>query len=554
MPSKLSSTNSKKTSVVRNAAFLMAATLICRVIGLLYRSPLHNIIGNLGDGYYSYAFEWYNIILLVSSYSIPMAVSKVMAERIAVGRYKSTYKIFKTSLIYVLIVGTAGALLAYFGAPLMLSGQENAILALRVLAPTILLSGILGVFRGYFQAHNSMTQTAFSQVMEQIVNAIISVLAAWAFTRPFVGNMAKTGEYGAAGGTLGTGVGVATALIIMVILFFQRTPVRNKLLYNDPDEREETFGSAFGIIFAMVTPVILATCVYNVSGVIDQRIFTSLMLLKGVDDQEISVQYGLFGYQVKPLLNIPIALASATSTALIPSIATHIAKRDKKTAIARIDESVKFTMVLAIPCSIGLCILSYPIIRILYPSIDAFSAALLLSLGAVSIIFYCLSTVTNGVLQGLGKPSVPVRNSALALMVNVIFVIVSVSIWDIDIVGVLFSTVAYAVTASLLNSLSIRNRIKYRADFKSTYLLPLAAAAVMGVVVGAVFWVPFILFRSVLDNRIMIAALTFVSVILGMVVYVIAYARFSRKNEAELRAMPAGKYIVKFLKVLHILK
>ena len=175
----------KKGAVVRQAAFLMAAQLICSVVGLLYRSPLHLIMGDVGDGYYTYAYEWYTIILLISSYSIPTAISKVMAERLAVGQYRNAQRVFHASLYYVLAVGGAGAAVAFFGAPFFLSKQPDAVLALRVLAPTILMSGFLGCLRGYFQAQNNMMPTGISRVVEQIVNAVMSVFAAWLLTRPY---------------------------------------------------------------------------------------------------------------------------------------------------------------------------------------------------------------------------------------------------------------------------------------------------------------------------------------------------------------------------------
>ena len=137
----------KKGAVVKQAAFLMAAQLICSVIGLLYRSPLHLIMGDVGDGYYTYAYEWYTIILLISSYSIPMAISKVMAERLAIGQYRNAQKVFHGSLLYVLVVGGIGAGVAFFGAPLFLTATPDAVLALRILAPTILMSGFLGCLR-----------------------------------------------------------------------------------------------------------------------------------------------------------------------------------------------------------------------------------------------------------------------------------------------------------------------------------------------------------------------------------------------------------------------
>lgn len=542
----------KKGTVIKQAAFLMVATLICRVIGLLYRSPLHAIMGDIGDGYYSFAFEWYNIILLLATYSIPMAVSKVMAGQLALKQYKNAQKVFHSAFIYAVIVGGVGALIAYFGAPYLLSTQPDAVLALQVLAPTIFLSGILGVMRGYFQAQNTMMPTGLSQMAEQIVNAVISVVAAWAFTRAVVGNENLTGKYGAAGGTLGTGAGVLIGLIFMCLVYGLNKKTIQHRMDHDTDDSLISTKDSFKMIFMMVTPVILATCVYNSISVIDQLIFTRLMPMKGFSETDISAQYSIYGYKFRPIINIPIALASATSTALIPSIATSIASRKPEDAAKKIDESVRLTMFLAIPSAVGICILSLPIIRILYPGGNVQAAAVILSLGSVSIIFYCLSTVTNGVLQGLGKPSIPVINSLISLGVNVAVCAAGIWFLDMGVTAVLMANVLYAMTVSFLNSISVKKYLPYKNEIKSSYLLPLLASLGMGVVIGVLYWVPAKIFSGIFDRYIVNALWTVVVVLVGIVIYIVLYAVISGKSEEELKKLPAGVRIVKLLHMLHI--
>lgn len=541
-----------KHAVIKQASFLMAATLFCRVIGLLYRTPLHGIMGNLGDGYYSFAYEWYNIILLIASYSIPMAVSKVMAELLALKEYKNAQKVFHAAMIYVLIVGAVGALVAYFGAPLFLMKQPGAVLALRVLAPTIFLSGILGVLRGYFQARNTMMPTAISQIGEQIMNAVISVVAAWALTRPFVGDYASTGVYGAAGGTLGTGAGVAVGLLIMTAIYFINKNYIDRCIAKDKHEEVKTMRECFRMILMMVTPVLLATCVYNLSGIIDQILFTWLMPLKGVDAETVSSQYALFGYQFRPIINIPIALASATSTALIPAIASNMAEKKVEEASDKVASTISFTMFLAIPSAVGLAVLSLPIVSILYPGDNAASAAVVLSVGAISVLFYCLSTVTNGVLQGLGKPSLPVIHAAIALVVNAVAVALGGFIFGFPVLAIVVATILYAVTVSLLNARSVKQHIPYKIDIKNAYFMPLAASAVMGVVVAALYWG---LYKQVLDAHVGYLGhglYTVAVVAIGMLVYMIAYVLISGKTVSKLRKMPMGTRILQVLRFLHI--
>ena len=204
---------SEKNGLVKNASFLMMATLISRVIGLLYRSPLGGVLGTVGLGYYGYANNVYVILLLISAYSIPMAVSKVVSERLALKQYRNAQKVFHGALLYAMIVGGVAALVAFFfGNYLLPVNQQQALLALRMLAPTIFFSAILGVMRGYFQAHSTMMPTSISQILEQIANAIVSILAAWLLIKKFAVDEETHAIYGAAGGAMGTGAGVLTGL------------------------------------------------------------------------------------------------------------------------------------------------------------------------------------------------------------------------------------------------------------------------------------------------------------------------------------------------------
>ena len=175
MDSNKTNENSKKGLFVQ-AGILAIAGVISRIIGLLYRSPLTVIIGDEGNGYFSTAYNFYGIVLLISSYSIPSAISRILSGKIAVKEYRNAHKIFRSALIYVAIVGFLGALLLFFGADFLVVGRSATVL--RFFAPTIFIFGFLGVLRGYFQAHRTMVPTSISQLIEQLFNAIVSITGA----------------------------------------------------------------------------------------------------------------------------------------------------------------------------------------------------------------------------------------------------------------------------------------------------------------------------------------------------------------------------------------
>lgn len=542
--------SNKTGAVIKQASFLMIAGLLCRVIGLLYRSPLREVIGETGAGYYTFANEWYSILLLISAYSIPSAVSKVMAERLALKRYKDAQRVFYTALGYAFVVGGIAAVFCYIAAPMLLSNTPGAVLALRVLAPTILLSAILGVMRGFFQAHNTMKPTAISQIGEQIIHAVVSIVAAYGFIK-LATNEDQISSYGAAGGTLGTGAGVLFALFFMLMVYMANYKIVKRNLKSDMTERQESFGEVIKVILLMVTPVIFSTCVYNVSGVIDQTIYNNMSAWQGLTAVEASNAYGAYGYNCKPIINIPVALGSATATAIIPAVASHFALGEKKEAIARIDECIKFTMFIAIPAAVGLAVLSCPVIHMLYPSADYFESGLYLSMSAVSVVFYCLSSVTNGVLQGLGKPKLPVIHAAIALGVNMI-VLSLLMLAGFGVEAVIIATVLYSVVVCILNAFAIRRVLGYRTDVKSCYIYPILSALVMAVVVGMIYWIPYVIAPAVIGRYMISAILTVAAVVAGVLVYLIMYLQTSKMPIEEIRKLPMGSKIVRVVQMLHL--
>lgn len=542
--------SSKKGTVIKQASFLMAAGLICRIIGLLYRSPLNEIVGEVGSGYFTYANDWYSILLLISAYSIPTAVSKVMSERLALKRYKDAQKVFQAALLYVFIVGGAASLLCYFGAPLFLKNVPGAVLALRILSPVILLSGILGVMRGYFQAHNTMMPTAMSQIGEQVIHAIVSVLAAYLLVRSAVG-ADRQAEVGAAGGTLGTGAGVLTALLFMFFVYGQNYKKIQRRIVRDTTRKEKSYQTIFKVILMMVTPIILSTCVYNVSVVINQSIYTTMSARSGISAAEASRAYTAYGYYSNPILNIPIAMGSAMATAIIPAVSSHYALGQRREMVSRIDECIRFTMFIAIPATVGLCVLSYPVIRLLYPSADLEAASVILMIGSVTVVLSCFSSVTNGILQGIGKPRLPLTHAACALVVDVVVLFV-LMLSGLGVKAVMITTILYTLIICILNVFAVRRLLNYQPDVKNCFLYPAIAAVGMGAVVAIIYWIPFKLFAAARDSYMVSAVLTMVAVVVGVLVYMVLYLKTSKMPPEEIKKLPMGTKILRVAQMLHI--
>ncbi len=314
--------SSKRNVLVKNASFLMAAALISKVVGLLYKSPLTHIVGADGMAYYGLAQQAYLILLMIASYSIPQAVSKIIAEKLAKGEYRNAQRYFKGSLLYATVVGGVVALFCLAGAGILIpSNQQGATLALRVLSPTIFLSGILGVYRGYFQAYRNMVPTSISQILEQFANAIFSILAAWIFIE-FVAGADKDSmdRWGAAGGTIGTGAGVVAALLFVLVVYQLNRKIIRRKIASDRTRREESYQEVIRVILQMVTPIILSAFIYNVNGYIDGYLFSEILGHQGFEDEGIRMLYTEYSIYFLSIINIPLTLSSAAPTSMIPEV------------------------------------------------------------------------------------------------------------------------------------------------------------------------------------------------------------------------------------------
>ena len=479
----------QKNNLLRNASFLMIAALISKVIGLLYKSPLSEIVGEIGIGYYGLAQNAYLILLMIASFSIPQAVSKVIAERLAFKEYKNAQKFFRGALIYTMILSGASALFCLFGAKYMIpSNQPGATLALQVLAPTIFLSGILGVYRGYFQAHSNMLPTSLSQIIEQILNAAVSIGAAWLFTHFFSdGTKEGIAKWGAAGGTVGTGAGVLIALLFMAAAYEVNRKQIARHVRADQTGKEDSYREIFRVLFLIVTPIIFSSFIYNINGYINGVMYSELAGRQGVNSEVVSTLYGEYSVYFLTIINIPLTLAGAVPTSMIPEVSALYAQHRRKAARRKIDEATQLSMFISIPAAVGLAVLAYPITRLLFPNTNGTAGTLLL-IGAVTIIFNTNSNVSNGVLQGIGKANLPMWNAAIALVINVGLLVALLQLTSLGIYAVLVATIVYSIVICILNDISMKKYIHYKNPWGTVYLCPLLASIPMGVAAGGIYY------------------------------------------------------------------
>lgn len=550
--------NAKKSdrSFLLQGSILAAASIISRIVGLVYRIPLTAIIGKRGNDYYGTAFEIYNIILIISSFSIPLAVSKLVAARIATGESRNAQKVLRGSLVFAGTLGAVATVIVYVFADFFtgtLLKTPLSSIALKVLAPTLFVVAIVGVFRGFFQGLNTTMPSAISQIAEQVVNAIVSIVAALALVSYGAKVGAVLGDvdgyiaaYGAAGGTLGTLCGAITALIFVLFVFCLFAKRFKKKVKKDRTVYKESYAEIVKVLVLTIVPVLLSTTLYNISSIIDQGIFKNIAVIQGYTSEQISEWWGVFTGQFRVLVNVPLSFASSLAATVVPAITTAFKQKDRRTVKSQIHSANRFIMIIVFPCTIGMSVLAKPIMELLFADGDKTSYMMLI-LGSISIIFYSISTLSNSYLQGIDKMRIPVINAAIALVAHVIVLVVLMEFFYLNIFAVIWANTFYAFMMCILNGLSVKKYTGAKQNIFSTYIIPGIASAIMGIIVFAVYKGLDAVIGSDLINVI-------VGVCVGGIVYFVIMTLLHGITEKDMLRIPKGEIIVKVSKKLHLLK
>lgn len=550
-----STTKKKNSDFIVQGSILAIAGIVVRLIGLVYRIPLQNKLGDDAMGIYSAAYNIYNIILLLSSYSIPLAVSKMVAARVSVKQYRNSFRIFKSSMIFSVSVGLAATAISYFGAGFFAEkvlNMPDAKMAIQTLSPAIFIMSVLGVLRGYFQGQGTMIPTAVSQLLEQIVNAGISLIAAlYLFgigtsQDTLLGTTNKAGAYGASGATLGTVAGALTALLFCGFVFFVHYQVLSGKINRDKKNAVEPYSQLVRILVATIVPVILSTAIYNISSLVDNSVFGYYVKFNEISAEEYKTVWGVYSGKYTLLTNVPVAIANALASSVIPALVASVTRRDRGDTLLRVNMTIRFTMIIAIPCTVGLMVLAGPIIRLLYPGDDGLASELLI-LGGAAVAFFSLSTVTNAILQGINKMTVPVRNALISLIIHVGVLFLLLYGLDMGIYGVVIANMLFGLTMCMLNSACISDYLQYRQEIKKTFVLPSVAAAIMGVAAWGVYHLAYMIFSS---NAIS----TILAIVIAVVIYGVLLLLLKCVDEVELYDFPMGGRLVRLAKKVHLLK
>ncbi|MDR2771353.1 MAG: polysaccharide biosynthesis protein [Clostridiales Family XIII bacterium] len=541
---------SKKTFLT-GAAVLGAAGLLVQMMGAVFRIPLANIIGEVGLGYYQTAYPVYIFLLVFSTNGAPAAISKMTSERIAAGRPAEAHRVFRLSFVVMLAFGIVASLgVVAFAAPLArFVKSEGSYYSLLAIAPSLLFVPLMSVFRGYFQGMQEMRPTAVSQLAEQAIRVAVGLSLAAFF-------VADSLELASAGACFGASVGPLAGILILLVIYARRKRrTAGGLSAQEPPARDEDAakgrsertGALLKTLVALTVPTTIGISILPIMNVVDMLLCRIRLTDAGFGALEAEGLYGLMAGFASPIINIPMALALSIALSMVPAVAAACGAGDRDFLDTNIRMGLRTAMLIGVPCGFGLMILAAPILRLIYPAQTvAASAAPCLAILGAGVVFLCVAQTMAGILQGLGRASLPVFALLAGVAVKFALTYALTAIPALHINGAaLGSTAGYAVIG-VVNLIFVKRSARVRFDVRLSIVKPLAAGVLMCVAAALVY---FVCGHFLSDGLSTLAAIC-----AAAAAYVPAILKSGAVLPHEVELLPKGKALAALLRKLHLLK
>ncbi len=532
--------SNKGNKFIKGAAVLGIAGVVIKLLGAVFRIPLTNWIGADGMSYYGFAYTIYGALLVLSTAGIPVAISRMVSERIAVGEYKNAHKVFKVATSLLFCIGIFSFAVCFFGGEAITKalGNPDAALAVKAISPALLFVPLFSAFRGYFQGRQNMNPTAISEITEQLIRVIAGLFLAYKLLDTGLKEAAAGASFGASAGSI-AGLG-----IIVIIYMLNRRTIHRKIDLNN--KNVEDTAVILRKIVAIAIPIIIGSEIMPIMTLIDTGIIMTRLQATGWTYEEAKVLYGLLSGFCNSLIAFPQVFTQAVAVSLVPAVAAAFKIHDRSGVQSNIQLGYRMTMIMAFPCAFGIFALAEPIMLLLYSDQKASAVAAVptLMIMSISVIFLAITQTSVGVLQSIGKQMVPVIHLAIGCVGKVIATYILVGVHDINIKGAAIGTMVAYIVALILNNRSVKHYTGVKFNYNLTYLRPCIAAALMGVCAFAAHK----LMTGFLGNSIA----TLLAIMVGAVVYVILIFVLKAITLEEVSAMPGGaklqRLIRKFVK------
>lgn len=539
----------KKNTFAKNVLMLMFSQVLIKLLGLIYRLAITNVkgFGDVGNGYYSAGYQVYAVLLIISSQGIPGAVSKLVSNKVAKGKYNEAHRVFKVSMVVFGIIGFIASLLLLLSANFVSSKILNVpdvSYVLKVLSPAIFFVCVSAVIRGYFAGLGTMKASSISQALEQFFNCVLTITFVYAL-------IGKEPYIMAAGGNLSTTLAILISFSYLIVFYKKNIKEwreeSDDVVITTKEENKKmikmiiataiplTVGSVISVVTSFIDTVTVSNCI--------QIAYSGILKSKILLEKEAMRLTGILS-KVDTLVNLPLAVNLSFYSALIPEITAAISKKDFKSASKKISFSISSSLLILIPCAIGFIVLADPILKMLYP--NASDGAHILQIAAVTMVFVGINHTIQGSLFGLGKMYTPALALLIGCVIKIGLNLVLITNPNINIYGAVISSFICQFVVFMIVYITMKRNIKVKFEPVKHIIKPLLAGLIMGAVI---FFINY-LFNGVIRNSI----LTIINIMIGAVVYLISVFALKILSKDEILMLPRGEKIYNLLVKLKFYK
>lgn len=529
----------KKETFFISVLILIISQIFIKIFGLVYRLYLTNRegFGDTGNAIYSSGYQIYALLLTLSSVGVPNAISKLVSERIAIGDYRGAKRVFKVSFISFALIGLFGTIVLFKGANYIsnvILQIPEAELTLVALSPSLFFVSIISVIRGYFNGIQKISITAKSQILEQVFKTLFTII----IVEMIVLISGTNTTLMAAGANLATTFSIILSFLYLCLFYKTNNFLVNKVQVKSKKER---ILHIIKQILVVSIPISLTAILTSLNKNIDS--ITVIRTLKTfLSEEEAKIQYGILSGKVDTVITLPMSLNVAFATALVPAISSAKAINDIKTIQNKISFSLLITILIGLPCTVGLFIFSDEILNLLFP--NASNGAILLQISSITIIFVVITQNLNGALQGLGKVVVPMVATGIGLIAKIILNLILIPIEDIGVNGAAIASIINNLIVCIIEFIILNKLVQIKFSFSKYIVKPIIVTAIMGISSYYLY--------LLLINYINFKFAIIISLIFSVLIYTIFIIIFKIFDDDELLSLPGGKIIYKILKTVGI--
>ena len=526
----------KKQNFLQGTALLAMATAIVKVIGAFYKIPLNAIIGEQGFGYFNTAYEIYNVLLMISTAGLPVAMSRMISQASSLEHYGQVRRIYATARGIFLGLGIAGSLLMTFFCRQLAAfqNQPDAWAAIGCLGPCVLLICIMSTFRGFFQGQGNMLPTSISQVLEAITKLIVGMAAALIL-------MKTTASVPlAAGGAI---LGVTVSCLLSSFYLFSCFRKSFKALPQTEEEVTSFKDTAKGLLIIAI-PITVGSAGLQILTALETKIYMGQLLSHGFSQAEADTMRGIYG-MTQTIFNMPCAFITPITISIIPAITGQLTLKKFTEARATEESAARITGLISMPCAFGLAVLAEPVTALLggYSGEKLVLATKLMTVLGISIMFNAVVLVTTAIMQAHGHVNRPVINMFIGGILKLVAVYVLTGSREIGILGTPLGTLLCYLTICLLNILSIRKLLEEPPALLKNLARPFLSAAIMGILT----WLAWFGLKNLgITSRLILCG---APIAVGVVVYCLAAVKLKVITREDCLLLPKGAKIAKLLRL-----